>query len=181
MPRNYTDYSNAEASGFDVIPDGTEVPVIFKVQAGDTQDGCLKRSANTGGLMFNLEATITGGKYAKRKCFFGFYMGPGEDDEPTEGQETGINMSKAKLRAITEAARGFSPTDSTAAAVAVRKVKTLRDFDGMECSVILGVEKGTGSFPDKNVLKRVVPYGKAKGPDAADEARQVRSTPAKKW
>lgn len=157
------DFSDAQPNVFEVIPDGTEVPVIFMVQAGDPDlgDGCYKRSKDTGAVMLNLEATVTAGPFAKRKFFPSFYLGP-EHDAPTEKQQTGIAMSKSKLRAILETARGFSPTDETPAAIAARGFKkTPRELDGMECSVIVGVEKGTGTFSDKNVIKRVVPHGKA--------------------
>ena len=177
------DFSTAEPASFDVIPEGTEAPIIIKVQAGDPDlaDGCLKRGKNSDALMLNLEATITGGKYAKRKFFPNFYM-DSESGELTEGQQTGVDMARSKLRAIVEAARGFSPTDETPAAITARKLKSLRDLDGMEVTVILGVEKGTGGFSDKNVIKRVVAHGKAKGPDGPDEAASMRAAtkPAKK-
>lgn len=176
---SYTDFSDAQPNTFDVIPDNTEVPVIFAVQAGDPDlgDGCLKRSKNTDAIMLNLEATITAGKFAKRKFFPSFYMGV-TGGQPTEKQQTGIDMARAKLRAIVEAARGFSPTDETPAAVAARKLASLREIDGMECSVVLGVEKGEGTFPDKNVIKRVVPHGKAAangGHNQAAEAQSMRA------
>lgn len=171
MTKLSTDFSNAEPSGFDTIPDGTEVPVIFKVQAGDIEDGCIK-VGKTGSLMLNLEATVTGGKYAKRKVFFGFYMGR-EDGELTDGQQTAVDMSRSKLRSILEAARGVSATDETPAAIKARAIKSWRDLDGLECSVILGVEEGTGTFSDKNVLKRVVGVGKEN--KAAQEAGATAS------
>lgn len=167
------DFNDAKPNEFELLPDNTEVPVIFKVQPGDSEDGCIKR-AQSGALMLNLEATVTAGKYAKRKLFFAFFMGR-EDGDLTEGQQTGVDMSRSKLRAIAEAARGFAPTDETAPAIAARKLKGYRDFDGMECSVILGIEKGTGAFSDKNSLKRVVPHGKAGKYDAGAEAASMRA------
>lgn len=170
------DFNDAKPNDFEVLPDNTEVKVLLKVQAGDHDlaDGCLRRSEKTGAHMLNLEATVLEGKFAKRKVFFGFYLG-NDTGKLTEGQQTAVDMSRSKLRAITEAARGFSPTDETPAAIEARKLKKgFMDLNDMEVSVILGVEKGTGGYSDKNVLKRVVPHGKA-GFDASKEAASMRS------
>lgn len=170
------DFNDAKpSSDFEVIPDNTEATVILKVQAGDPDigDGCLKRGKNSDSIMLNLEATITDGKYAKRKFFPSFFLGR-EGGELTEGQKTGVNMAREKLRAIVEAARGYSPTDETPAAVAARKLKSYMDLNGMEVTVVLGVEKGAGGFSDKNVIKRVVPHGRKNGFDPAAEAASMR-------
>jgi hypothetical protein len=182
---SYTDYSDAPAA-FDTIPDNTEAGIIINVQAGDpgVGDGCIK-IAKTGAHMLNLECTITDGKFAKRKFFQALYMGHGEGARLTEGQVTGVNMSKQKLRAIVEHAKGFKPTDETPAAIAARKLGSLRDLSGMECRVIIGIEKGSEGFSDKNVIKRVVPFGKAPsdGFDAKAEAESMRkpATQPKGW
>jgi hypothetical protein len=167
MP-DYTDYSGAATSN--LIPARTEAPIRIAVQAGDADvedgHGCLKRGSKGDSLMLNLECTITDGPFAKRKFFHGLYMGP-ERSKPTEGQQTGIDMSREKIRAIAEAARGFAPSDESPAAIASRKLKTLRDLDGMEVTVIIGVEEGEGSYDDRNNIKRVVAVGKAKPVDGS--------------
>lgn len=174
MSATALDLNDAKPSDFELIPENTEVPILIKVQAGDPDigDGCLKRGKNSDSLMLNLELTITGGKYAKRKFFQGFFLGR-EGGELTEGQQTGVNMAREKLRAIVEAARGFSPTDETPAAIAARKLSYM-DLNNMECTVVIGVEKGQSGYSDKNVIKRVVPVGKVKG-DAYNPAAEAAS------
>lgn len=171
------DFNDAKPNDFELIPENTEVPILIKVQQGDfAGDDCLKRSKNSDALMLNLECTITGGKFARRKFFQGFFVGT-ESNELTDKQKTGVDMARSKLRAIVEAARGFAPTDETAAAQAARKLSSYMDLNDMECTVILGVEKGQNGFSDKNVIKRVIAHGKAKGDsfDPAAEAAAIRN------
>lgn len=162
------DLNQAEAQS-ETIPAGTEVPIRLSFIFGDAGDErTLHSSKSSSALMLSLEATVTGGKYAKRKFWPRYYMGAA-DGRMTEGQEQAVGISLRMIRAIVEAARGFAPTDETPAAIAARKLKSLDELDGMEVTVVTGIEKSEG-YDDKVIIKRVVPHGKQKAVTAADEA-----------
>jgi hypothetical protein len=128
--------------------------------------------------MLRLEARITEGAFKGRPFWPSFFVGNDKngtrcfadgktDDGLTEGQVTGVRMSREMIRAILEAARGFSPSDETPAAMKARSLSSLDDLDGMEINVVIGVEKGKDGFADKNTIKRVIPAGGAPAAAAA--------------
>lgn len=177
------DFSTAEPNTFEVIPDNTQVPIILKFVHGEQPDD-LHPTKDGDGRMVKLEAIVTGGQYAKRKIFLQYMLTTKRTGAEGEGHRKAINISSSTLRAMVEAARGFSPTDESAQAIEARKLKNISDLDGMEFSVIVGIDKaqpGT-TFSDRNSIKRVVPVGKAGEKfDAGKEAASMRSaapTPA---
>lgn len=176
------DFNTADTQA-ETIPDGSTVPVIFALVHGDAgPENTLHKSKSSEALMLSLEATVTSGPFARRKFWPRYYMGAATG-AMTEGQETAVGISRKMLRAIVEASRGFSPTDETPAAVKARQLKSLTELDGMECTVVTGIEKGRDGFDDKTVIKRVVPHGK-KGDSfnaAAESAsmKNAKPTPAK--
>lgn len=169
----------------ETIPDGETVHIRLALLYGDHgNDNALTKSKSSDALMLSLEATVTEGKYARRKFWPRYYMGS-SGARMTEGQETAVGISRKMLRAIVEAARGFAPTDETAAAIKARQLASLAEIDGMEVWCVTGIEKGTGGFDDKSVIKRVVSAGKSptSGNPAAEAAsmRAAKPTPAKSW
>lgn len=171
------DFNTAETQS-ETIPDNETVHVRLAFVYGDhggAHGNELHKSKTSDLLMLRTEATVTEGKYARRKFWPGYFMGS-VSGELTEGQQTAVGISRKMLRAIVEAARGVSPTDETPAAINARKLASLSELDGMEFWCVVGVEKGKGGFDDKSVIKRVIPAGKTPGEKTYDAKAEARAT-----
>lgn len=168
------DLNDAQPNTFEVIPADTTAPVVIKFLHGEQKDD-LHPTKNGDGRMVKCEVVVTSGQYAKRKFFLNLMLA--SSDPSNEGHKKAIEISKSTLRSIVEASRGFAPTDESAQAIEARKLKNISDIDGMEFTALIGVEKGTGGYSDKNTLKRVIPAGKAGEKfDAGKEAASMRSS-----
>lgn len=175
------DYSTAEPSSFDLIPAKTQASVICAVLAGDagTPENCFAVT-KSGLYQLVLELTVTDGPYARRKIWHRLTMGAQPGVDLSKGQQTGVDISKATLRAILEASRGFAPTDDTPKAVAARKMASLRELDGLEFGVEIGIEKDkTGQYDDKNKVVKIVPVT-SHGRPAQQSAPAASVAPSKK-
>lgn len=153
------DFSTAQATGFELIPEGATVPVQINVQAGDpgTPENAFAVTKN-GLYQLVLEVAVTDGEFKGRRFWQRLTMGAQKGIELTEGQQKGVNISAALLRSILEAARGFAPTDETPQAIAARKINSLMELNGLEFSITVGVEKGKDGYADKNKIGKVVPF-----------------------
>lgn len=137
---------------FDLIPDGTIVPVQMTVRPGNAGDGgWLKRSNSGECLMIDAEFVVTEGKFSKRK-FWSFMT----VDGVTDGQKKAVEISVARLRAILESARGIRPDDESVSAMERRRADSYGDFDGVRFWGVVGIEKGQNGYKDKNTLKTVI-------------------------
>jgi hypothetical protein len=168
------DYSDAPAQrGDDLIPAGTIAALELVIRPGNAGDGgLLTRSRNGDCEMLDLEFVVIDGPHAKRKVWERMVI-----DGITDGHAKAIEISRGRLRAILESARGVKPADLSPEA---RKARTaaLDEFHGLKFVAKVGVEKGkpkndgTGeSYPDRNVLAGIIT------PDKKDW-RQLEQTPA---
>ena len=131
-----------------IIPDGTIAPVQLTIRAGGAgQDNWLRRNKNGDKLMLDCEFTVTEGEHAKRKLWT--YL-------TVEGHEQAADISMARLRAMLESARGIDPASDDESARKGRQVSSYGDFDGLRFWIVVGIEKGSNGYPDKNSLKAVV-------------------------
>jgi hypothetical protein len=146
------DFNTAsEQRDYDVIPDKTVAVVQLKIRDGNAgPDGLLKRSKSGEAEGLDCEFTVVEGPYAKRK-FFGFYVLSGA----TDGHIQAADITRSRLRAILESARGIKPTDVSEAAKQAR-VAELRDFDGIRFLARIGVEPAKGEYRAKNILLSVI-------------------------
>jgi hypothetical protein len=146
------DYNQAGAQrSFDVIPDGTIVVVQINIRPGDTgADGLLKRSNNGQAEGLDAEFTVVEGEYAKRK-FWSFMVVSGT----TDGHEQAADITRRRLRAILESAKGIKPEDVSEAAKAARNAE-YADFDGLRFMCRLGIEPARGDYKAKNIIAEVV-------------------------
>jgi len=141
-----------QTSADSLIPDGTIVPVHATLRPGGAgEGGWLKRNRDGSCLMMDFEFTVIEGPYARRK-FWTLLTVEGE----TEGQQKAADISRSRLRAMLESARGIDPSDESENAIAGRRVGSLGDFDGLRFWAVVGYEKGKDGYKDKNVLKAVV-------------------------
>lgn len=149
----FLDFNGAEPQREgELIPDGTVAPVNMKLRPGGHGDGgWLKRSKSGEALMLDCEFTVIEGPNARRK-FWTLFTVSGE----TDGQQKAADISRSKLRAIIESARGINPADEREAAMNGRRVSSYEDLDGIQFVAVVGLEPGKGEYKDKNILKAAV-------------------------
>ena len=152
------DYSEAhQQREIDLIPDNTTATLQMTVRPGGAgEDGMLKRSQDGGCEMLEAEFTVVDGEFSRRKLWERLVLAG-----TTDGHAKAAEISRGKLRAILESARGVKPDDASEQARAARKAN-LADFNGMRFIARIGIEKGKprangdGEYPDRNVLLTVV-------------------------
>jgi hypothetical protein len=146
------DFNTAtEQRSFDTIPDGTVAVIQLNIRAGDAgPTGLFKRSKTGEAEGLDAEFIVFDGPYAKRK-FFGFMVLSGT----TDGHAQAADISRSRLRAILESARGIKPTDVSETAKKAR-VAEYDDFDGMRFMGKIGVEPAKDGYKAKNVLASVI-------------------------
>jgi hypothetical protein len=147
------DFNTAtEQQVFDLIPAGEIAVVQLRIRPGDAgDDGLLKRSKSGEAEMLDCEFVVVEGKFAKRKFWSNMVV-----SGVTDGHATAGDITRSKLRAILESARGIKPTDVSEAAKKARSVAGYEDFDGLRFIAKIGVEKGSNGYKDKNVLELVI-------------------------
>jgi hypothetical protein len=151
---------------FDIIPADTIATLHLKVKPGQAGDGgWLKRSKAGDSEALDCEFIVVDGEFAKRK-FWTLFTVTGV----TEGQATAADISRRRLRAILESARGIRPEDESDAAKQARRTESWGDFDGLRFIGRIGVEPRKGEYRAKNILLEVIT------PDRK-EWRQVEQLP----
>lgn len=146
------DFNDAEKQRSNMIPDGTIVPVHMTIRPGGSGDGgWLKRNRDGNCLMLDCEFTVTEGEYARRK-FWALLTVQGE----TEGQIKAVEITRSRLRAMLESARGINPADESQDATSARRVNSYQDFDGIRFWAVAGYEPAKGEYKEKNTFKAVI-------------------------
>lgn len=148
------DLNSAETGGGGqgggLIPEDTVARAILTIRPGGSGDGGWLKTSAAGGLMIDTEWTITDGPFAKRKVWR--YMSLSEKAAP---------ITMRQLRAAVEGHHGIKPDDMSDGAQAKRRV-SLPDLNGIEACIMIGVEKGTNGYEDKNTIKAVLAPGEKK-------------------
>ena len=170
---NNASVSEAPTQTRTLIPNGTVCRAIIVVKMGDTEipefgNGMwFKKSANTSAKWMELEFTVVGGEYDKRKFWHRLFV---DGDKKLSG---GISQAKeiglSTLRSIIESANNINPSDMSEDAMQKRNIGGVNDLSGMEICAKVGIEKGTNGYEDKNKLiaavtpnqKDFVPSGQA--------------------
>lgn len=173
------DFNEAEpqrAGGGSLIPDNTIALVVVKVRPGGTGPGGYLKGSSTGAEMLDLEFTIDGGDHDRRKLWSNYVT-----SGVTEGHEKASSITRSRLRAMLESARGILPTDGSPEAIAARKADGWGAFDGLVFCAKIGVEQGglkdkmagpqSERWDDKNVIKAVI---------TPDEPHYIAPTPQAK-
>ena len=156
-----------------LIPNGTVCRAIIVVKMGDTEipefgNGMwFKKSANTSAKWMELEFTVVGGEYDKRKFWHRLFVDG--DKKLSSGISQAKEIGLSTLRSIIESANNINPSDMSEAAVQRRNISGVNDLSGMEICAKVGIEKGTNGYEDKNKLiaavtpnqKDFVPSGQA--------------------
>jgi hypothetical protein len=137
---------------FDVIPAGTVAELHVKVRPGNAgEDGWLRRSKDGNSEALDLECTVVRGRYAKRKLWCLLTV-----SGTTEGHAQAAEISRSRLRAILESARGIRPDDISDAAKQARRVGSYAELDGLRFIGRIGIEPARDNYPEKNTLLAAV-------------------------
>ena len=107
--------------------------------------------------MLDAEFVVVDGPHAKRKLWESLII-----SGTTDGHTKAAEISRGRLRAILESARGIKPNDTSKEAREARTAE-LGDFDGLRFIAKIGIEKGRpkndGSgenYPDRNTIAAVI-------------------------
>jgi hypothetical protein len=153
------DFNDApEQRGDGPIPADTIATVQLTIRPGGAgEGGLLKRSKDGACEMLDCEFVVVDGQHAKRKLWENMIIAG-----TTSGHDKAAEISRGKLRAILESARGVKPNDVSPEA---RKARTaeLGDFNGLRFIARIGIEKGKPkndgsgeSYPDRNHIAAVI-------------------------
>jgi hypothetical protein len=141
---------------FDVIPANTIASLHLTIRSGGAgEGGWLKRSKAGDSEALDCEFVVVDGEYARRK-FWTLLTISGV----TEGHATAADVSRRRLRAILESARGIRPDDNSDSAKQARRTNSWGDFDGVRFVGKIGIEPAKGNFKAKNTLLEVVVPGR---------------------
>jgi len=147
---------NAPTQEFSIIPNGTVVRTVVLVQQGDIeipefgQGQWFKKSASTAAKWMNLEFTIIGGQYDRRKFWHSVFV-DGDKMGPS-GMPQAKEIGLRTLKSVVESGRGISPADMSPEAQQNRNISGMMDLNGMEICAKVGVKKGTNGYKDSNQL-----------------------------
>ena len=146
------DFNQAGAQkSFDVIPDGTIVVVQMNIRPGNVgEGGLLKRSKNGQAEILDAEFIVVEGDHVKRKFWENMVL-----SGTTHGHQEAADITKRRLRAILESARGIKPQDVSEAAKAARNAE-FAEFHGLRFMCKLGVEPALGEYKAKNNIAEVI-------------------------
>jgi hypothetical protein len=166
-----------QQKSFDLIPADTITTLHVKVKPGGAGDGgWLKRSKAGDSEALDIELVVVDGDYAKRKLWWLCTV-----TGATDGHAQAADISRRRLRAVLESARGVRPDDESEAANQARRVEGWGDFDGLRFIGRIGIEPAKGQFKAKNNLLEVVTperkVAKTPGNNAAPAAA-TQSAPA---
>jgi hypothetical protein len=146
------DFNSAgEQRSFDLVPDRTIAVVQLNIRSGDVgENGIMKRSKTGEAEGLDCELVVVGGEHDKRK-FWDWMTVSGT----TDGHKQAADISRRKLRAILESARGIKPADVSEAAKKARLAE-YADFDGIRFLAQIGVEPAKGDYRAKNFLALII-------------------------
>jgi hypothetical protein len=147
------DFGNAgQQKSFDLIPADTIATMHVKIKPGGAGDGgWLKRSKAGDSEALDIELVVVDGEYAKRKLWWLCTV-----TGATDGHAQAADISRRRLRAVLESARGVRPDDESDAAKHARRIEGWGDFDGLRFIGRIGIEPAKGQFKAKNNLLEVV-------------------------
>lgn len=140
-----------------LIPDNTICRAIITVKGGDTelpefgQGTWFKRSATSSAKWMEIEFTVVGGQFDRRKFWHRIFVDG--DKIGQSGMPLAKEIGLRTLRQLIESGRNISPDDNSPQAQASRNIGGIVDLNGMEVCAKIGVKKGNNGYEDTNQLK----------------------------
>ena len=111
----------------------------------------MKRSKDGNSEALDCEFAIVDGQHASRK-FWTLLTLVGT----TQGHAKAGEISRARIRAILESARGIKPDDKSPTAEKGRQIESYADLDGLNFIGKIGVEPAQNGYKAKNFLDEVI-------------------------
>lgn len=161
------DFNSADTQDvgdFYPIPDDTVVTLIINLRSGGAGDGgWLKQgnpsaSSTAGWQMLDLEFTVIGGEFNKRKIWENWMW---HDAGPIDAERASktANITKQKIRAILESARGIAPSDESNVAKKSRTIDSFADLIHLTFMAKVKVDPGRNGYGPKNLIKVILTPG----------------------
>ncbi len=149
-----------ENTPLELMPDGTVARGIVKLSGGDIDlpefgaGQFFKKSQSTNAKWLPIEVTIVGGQFDKRKVWHNIFV------DGDKLSERGVPMAKEiglrTLKSMIDSAFNLSAKDESPQAQAARSLNGVGDLNGLSICFVVGVEKGTNGYQDKNKIKAVL-------------------------
>lgn len=125
-----------------IIPVGTILPVKFDVRG-------RKETKEPGGEYLDIEFTVVGGEYERRKIWENWMC----TSSGTDGHNQAVEITGQRARAAWESAFGIDPDDDSDDAVNARMIDDWEDLDGITALIKVGIEKNKDpQYPDRNKI-----------------------------
>jgi hypothetical protein len=154
-------YAEPQRAMGDLIPENTIVLLVASVRPGQHGPGGWLKLANSGAEMLDMEFTIDGGDYDRRKVWEN-WVTSGE----TDGQQKAAGITRSRIRAVLESVHGIDPGDDSETAMAARRLAGWGGLDGLKFCAKLGIEQGglkdkmagpqSERYADKNKIKAIL-------------------------
>lgn len=148
--------TNPQNQEFSLIPNGSVVRAVVLVQQGDMElpefghGSWFKKSQSTSAKWMNLEFTVIGGEFDRRKFWHSVFV-DGDKIGPS-GMPLAKEIGLRTLKSIVESGRNIDPTDMSPQAQQNRNISNMMDLSGMEICAKVGIKKGTNGYKDSNQL-----------------------------
>ena len=145
-----------QRSEFSLIPKGTVVRAVMIVKQGDLEipefgtGAWFKRSQNTSAKWMEIEYTIIGGEYDRRRFWDRIFV-DGDKIGPS-GMPQAKEIGLRTLKSLVESARNIDPADMSPQAQQSRNITGMMDLNGMEICAKIGIKKGNNGYADQNSL-----------------------------
>jgi hypothetical protein len=159
MTRGRYDFNDAskQSNLREPFPPGVYKLKTYLRQGGAGDEGALRTSKNGLSEMLDFEFTVQApNAYAARKLWENWVFKPTEDnDRPTEGLQTAIDITRSKIKALLESARGVNSGDDSEEANDKRSFDSVLDLDGLVFVARIGIKTNPG-YSDKNVINEII-------------------------
>jgi len=159
MTLNLNDFeaSSGPTNDFSLIPAGTIARAIITIKPGmyvmemfgKTQS--FHYSASTKAKWVELEFTIVGGEFDKRKVWDRLFV-DGDKMNPNTNKPVAYEIGMSTLRSMIDSIHGLDPSDQTENAQGLRSLNGIEDINGKEFCMKIGIKKGTNGYEDSNKL-----------------------------
>ena len=154
---NNFEANSAPDNDFELIPVGTEARAIVTIKPGMHVMDMFGRtqsfhfSTQTKAKWVELEFTIIGGKFDKRKVWDRLFV-DGDKMNPNTNKPVAYEIGMGTLRAMIDSINGLDPSDKSENSQRLRSLNGIEDIDGKELCIKIGIKKGTNGYADSNKL-----------------------------
>jgi hypothetical protein len=150
MSWDFSDAPTDQGGVGDLIPDGTLAWALVKVKPHNIDQGLFLKTSRDKpeNRYLDIELTIDQGDYVRRKVWAMIGLA---------GSEKWVAQGMSSIRHILEVGReitSFGPGPKYKLGQQNQQGEAIfEELDGLRCAIKIGVEAGTGTYKDKNVVR----------------------------